>query len=113
MSQPLTFAFDTQPFTVLDLESSEERGGTSLSNSAEAQLALHLFNNLRSGTDGLSVNSRVAVVSSHHSLFADLSVFSIHSHHNNTISRSHLMLNRQHYYAVPSLIVLELGMNGF
>ena len=69
-SQPLIpFAFDTQPFTVLDLESKEERGGTSLSNSAEAQLALHLFNNLRSGTDGLSVNSRVAIVSSHHSLY--------------------------------------------
>ncbi|KAL7548333.1 hypothetical protein ACHAWF_011620, partial [Thalassiosira exigua] len=52
-----------QPFTVLDLESSEERGGTSLSNSAEAQFALHLFNNLKSGTNGLSTNSRVAVVS--------------------------------------------------
>ena len=52
-----------QPFTVLDLESSEERGGTSLSNAAEAQLALHLFNNLRSGTNGESANSRVAVVS--------------------------------------------------
>jgi senataxin len=52
-----------QPFTVFDLESSEERGGTSLSNSAEAQLALHLFNNLRSGTNGLSTKSRVAIVS--------------------------------------------------
>ncbi len=36
-----------QPFTVLDLESTEERGGTSLSNTNEAQLALHLFNNLK------------------------------------------------------------------
>ncbi|KAL7506566.1 hypothetical protein ACHAXN_003823 [Cyclotella atomus] len=51
-----------QPFTVFDLESSEERGGTSLSNSAEAQLALHLFNNLRSGTNGLSTKSRVAII---------------------------------------------------
>jgi len=63
-NQPLIL----QPFTVLDLESKEERGVTSLSNSAEAQLALHLFSNLRSGTDGLSVNSRVAVVSLHHLL---------------------------------------------
>ena len=53
----------SQPFTVLDLESSEERGGTSLANSAEAQLALHLFNNLRVGTEGKSTSSRVAVVS--------------------------------------------------
>lgn len=52
-----------QPFTVLDLESSEERGGTSLANTAEAQLALHLFNNLRVGTEGKSTSSRVAVVS--------------------------------------------------
>ncbi|KAL3787772.1 hypothetical protein HJC23_009823 [Cyclotella cryptica] len=51
-----------QPFTVLDLESSEERGGTSLANSAEAQLALHVFNNLKSGTNGLSTKSRVAVI---------------------------------------------------
>jgi len=51
-----------QAFTVLDLESSEERGGTSLSNSAEAQLALHLFMNLKLGTNGLSTNTRVAVI---------------------------------------------------
>ena len=58
-----------QPFTVLDLESSEERGGTSLSNPAEAQLALHLFNNLKNGTNGLSTKSRVAVVSTHLGFF--------------------------------------------
>lgn len=52
-----------QPLTVLDLESSEERGGTSLSNPAEAQLALHLFNSLKNETGGLSTKSRVAVVS--------------------------------------------------
>jgi len=51
-----------QPLTVFDLESSEERGGTSLSNPAEAQLALHLFSNLKNGTDGLSTKTRVAVV---------------------------------------------------
>ncbi|KAL9184080.1 hypothetical protein ACHAXT_002166 [Thalassiosira profunda] len=50
------------PFTVLDLESSEERGGTSLANTAEAQLALHLFNSLRSGTGGESTKTRVAVI---------------------------------------------------
>ncbi|KAL3807904.1 hypothetical protein ACHAXA_008408, partial [Cyclostephanos tholiformis] len=49
-------------FTVLDLESTEERGGTSLSNAGEAHLALHLFENLRKGTDGQSVSSRVAVI---------------------------------------------------
>ncbi len=51
-----------QPFTVLDLESTEERGGTSLSNTNEAQLALHLFNNLRNTTEGLSTKSRVAII---------------------------------------------------
>ena len=54
---------NAQPFTVLDLESSEERGGTSLANTGEAQLALHLFNNLRQGTEGKSAETRVAVVS--------------------------------------------------
>ena len=51
-----------QPFTVLDLESTEERGGTSLSNTNEAQLALHLFNNLKNATCGLSTKSRVAII---------------------------------------------------
>jgi senataxin len=51
-----------QPFTVLNLESTEERGGTSLSNTNEAQLALHLFINLKSATEGLSAESRVAVI---------------------------------------------------
>jgi len=46
----------------MDLESSEERGGTSLANTGEAQLALHLFNNLRRGTEGKSTNTRVAVI---------------------------------------------------
>mmetsp|Transcript_13454 Transcript_13454/g.20101 ORF Transcript_13454/g.20101 Transcript_13454/m.20101 type:complete len:451 (+) Transcript_13454:3-1355(+) len=51
-----------EPFTVLDLESTEERGGTSLSNTTEAQFALHLFNNLKIATGGLSTKSRVAVI---------------------------------------------------
>ena len=50
-----------QPFTVLDLESTEDRAGTSLANTAEAQLALHLFLNLRSATGG-QLGSRVAVI---------------------------------------------------
>ena len=55
-------ANECQPFTVLDLDSSEERGGTSLSNPAEAQLALHLYHNLCRDTNGLCSQSRVAVI---------------------------------------------------
>ena len=36
-----------QPFTILDIDSSEERDGASLSNKIEANLALHLFTTLR------------------------------------------------------------------
>lgn len=50
-----------QPFTILDLESTEDRAGTSMANTAEAQLALHLFQNLRSATGG-QLGSRVAVI---------------------------------------------------
>ena len=35
-----------QPFTVFDLDSSEERGGSSLSNSMEARFAVQLYQNL-------------------------------------------------------------------
>jgi senataxin len=52
----------TQPFTVLDLDSKEDRGGTSLSNSSEAHLAVHLYSSLRNLTLGLSAQSRVAVI---------------------------------------------------
>lgn len=58
----LTKIASFQPFTVLDLDSSEERGGTSLSNFAEAQLALHLYTSLSKETGGLSSQSRVAVI---------------------------------------------------
>ena len=51
-----------QPFTVLDLESKEERGGTSLSNSTEADLAVHLYESLKEISNGLSAASRVAVI---------------------------------------------------
>jgi senataxin len=52
----------TQPFTVLDLDSKEDRGGNSLSNSIEAHLAVHLYTSLRNLTLGLSAQSRVAVI---------------------------------------------------
>jgi senataxin len=51
-----------QPLTILDLDSREERGGTSLSNSTEAELALHLYNSLNAVTEGLSSRSRVAII---------------------------------------------------
>ncbi len=51
-----------QPFTVLDLESKEERGGTSLSNSTEADLAVYLYESLKEISNGLSATSRVAVI---------------------------------------------------
>lgn len=46
----------------MDLDSREERGGTSLSNSAEAHLAVELYVALRAVTEGLSAQSRVAVI---------------------------------------------------
>jgi len=44
------------------LESKEERGGTSLSNTIEAHLAVFLFESLRKLTRGLSARTRVAVI---------------------------------------------------
>ena len=38
--------FFLKPFTVFDLDSSEERGGSSLSNSMEARFAVQLYQNL-------------------------------------------------------------------
>jgi len=53
-----------RPFTILDLDSSEERGGgTSLSNSTEAKLALHLYQSLDKATSGMVFKSKVAVIS--------------------------------------------------
>lgn len=51
-----------QPFTVLDLDSREERGGSSYANSSEAHLAVHLFCQLRDLTNGLATATRVAVI---------------------------------------------------
>mmetsp|Transcript_14860 Transcript_14860/g.42847 ORF Transcript_14860/g.42847 Transcript_14860/m.42847 type:complete len:1072 (-) Transcript_14860:2242-5457(-) len=63
LSQLVTTKFPSfQPLTVLDLDSSEERGGTSLSNSAEARLAIHLYESLKKETNGVSSRSRVAVI---------------------------------------------------
>jgi senataxin len=50
------------PFMILDLDSKEERGGTSLSNSGEAHLALYLYVQLKQLSRGLSSKSRVAVI---------------------------------------------------
>jgi senataxin len=51
-----------QPLTILDLDSKEERGGTSLSNAAEARLAVYLYQQLKVVTRGISASSRVAVI---------------------------------------------------
>jgi senataxin len=51
-----------QPFTVLDLDSMEERGGKSLSNSSEAHLAVHLYVSLKEMTNGFTARDRVAVI---------------------------------------------------
>jgi senataxin len=48
--------------TVLDLDSSEEREGTNLSNIDEARLALHLFCSLEHETNGISKKSKVAII---------------------------------------------------
>lgn len=62
----VTTAFKTfRPFTILDVESSEEReqGGTSLSNSTESNLALHLYKSLYNDVLGAVSKAKVAVIS--------------------------------------------------
>ena len=51
-----------QPFNILDLDSKEERDGTSLSNMDEAQLVLHLYRAIDHETDGMLAKTRVAVI---------------------------------------------------
>lgn len=51
-----------QSLTILDLDSKEERGGTSLSNFAEANLAVNLYQQLNEVSRGLSAKGRVAVI---------------------------------------------------
>jgi senataxin len=48
-----------QPLTVFDIDSKEERDGTSLYNKTEAHLALHLFTALR---ETAQIKSRVAII---------------------------------------------------
>lgn len=50
-----------QPFTVLDLDSKEERGGKSLANSFEAHLVVHLYSYLKNITNFKDLG-RVAVI---------------------------------------------------
>lgn len=50
------------PLMILDLDSQEERGGTSLSNLSEAKLAVYLYEQLRVVSRGLSTATKVAVI---------------------------------------------------
>ncbi len=51
-----------QPFSIFDVDSSEERGGTSLANSTEANFALHLFNSLVKEVGHIATQSRVCII---------------------------------------------------
>jgi senataxin len=51
-----------RPFTMYDLDSTEERSGTSLSNKYEAKLAVQLYSTLDRVSDGLLVKTRVAII---------------------------------------------------
>lgn len=51
-----------QPFNIYDLDSKEERNGTSLSNKFEAKLAVQLYSTLDQVSDGQLVKTRVAVI---------------------------------------------------
>lgn len=50
------------PLTILDLDSQEERGGTSLSNLSEAKLAVYLFDQLNTLSRGLASATKVAII---------------------------------------------------
>jgi senataxin len=67
-----------QPFNIFDLDSMEERDGTSLSNKYEAKLAVQLYSTLERVSDGLLAKSRVAIITPYsqqssllHRLFED------------------------------------------
>lgn len=51
-----------QPMCIFDLDSKEERDGTSLSNRSEAQLVVQLYRTLDRETNGLLAKSRVAII---------------------------------------------------
>jgi senataxin len=52
-----------KPLVILDLDSREERTGTSLANSAEAQLCVFLYQQLKQVSHGLSSKTKVAIIS--------------------------------------------------
>lgn len=51
-----------KPLTILDLDSTEERGGTSLSNRQEGQLAVFLYQKLKEYARDLCTKSKVAII---------------------------------------------------
>jgi len=51
-----------QQFNMLDLDSKEERDGTSLSNRDEAELVLHLYRTIDQESEGLVAQTRVAII---------------------------------------------------
>lgn len=50
------------PFTILNLDSKEEKVGTSLSNPTEARLAVFLFEQLKQFSRGIATKSRIAII---------------------------------------------------
>ena len=67
-----------KPLTILDMNSKEERDGTSLSNMNEAQLTIHLYLSLERNAKGLFSKDRVAIITPYtqqtlllHKLFED------------------------------------------
>jgi senataxin len=57
----LIFPF-IQPFSIFDVDSAEERGGTSLANSTEANFALHLYRSLAKEAGHIATQSRVCII---------------------------------------------------
>ena len=49
-------------FNILDIDSKEERDGTSLSNRDEAELVLHLYRTLDQESEGVVAQTRVAII---------------------------------------------------
>ena len=65
-------------FNMLDIDSKEERDGTSLSNKDEAELVLRLYRTLDEQSEGLVAQTRVAVITPYsqqvsllHKMFGD------------------------------------------
>jgi len=63
LSQQVLLKFPAfRPFSIFDLNSSEERGGTSLCNHTEASFALHLYLALKAETGEMLSQSKVAII---------------------------------------------------